>query len=82
MKKDRPGKPPKPPLKAPKGNKLLGVADFFKLVIGQRVRKRQQRGRQQWHMQNVLQGTVQHRQSGMQQLRRGNQVGLLSWLQA
>jgi len=36
-------------------------------------------------MQNLLQGTGQHRQSGMQQRqqqKRGNQVGLLSRLQA
>jgi hypothetical protein len=30
MNGDRPGKPPKPPLKAPKGDIQLGVADFFK----------------------------------------------------
>ena len=30
MNRDRPGKPPKLPLKAPKGDKQLGVADFFK----------------------------------------------------
>jgi hypothetical protein len=30
MNGDRPGKPPKPPLKAPKKNIQHGVADFFK----------------------------------------------------
>jgi hypothetical protein len=30
MNGDRPGRPPKPPLKAPKENIQLGVADFFK----------------------------------------------------
>jgi hypothetical protein len=29
----RPGKPPKPLLKAPKGDRQLGVADFFKPSI-------------------------------------------------
>ena len=30
MNRDRPGKPPEPPLKAPKGEKELAVADFLK----------------------------------------------------
>jgi hypothetical protein len=33
MNGDRPGKLPKPPLKASKGNIQLGVADFFKPSI-------------------------------------------------
>jgi len=47
-------------------------------VIKQQVLRRQQRGRQQRHMQNVLQGTGQHRQGGMQQQKRGSQVGFLA----
>ena len=30
MNRHKPGKPPKPPLKVSKGDKQLGVADFFK----------------------------------------------------
>jgi len=78
MNGDRPRKAPKPP---PRGIYSLGLQTSSSLVFGQQLRRRQQRGAQQRHMQNVLQGTGQHRQSGMQQQeRRGNQVGLLSWL--
>jgi len=64
MSGDRPGKPPKPPLKTPKGNKQLGVAGFYK--PSNRTAS-ENKGRQQRHMQNVLQGTGQHRQNWKQQ---------------
>jgi len=73
MNRDRPGKPPKPPLKAPKGTNSLGLQTSSSLVIGQRVRRRQQRGRQQRHMQKVCRGQGSTGRVG---------AAAASWLQA
>ena len=74
MNGSRPGKPPKPPHKAPKGDKQLGVADIF----GPSNRTASEKEATEEEAAKALAG------SGMQQQqqRKGNQVGLLSWLQA
>jgi hypothetical protein len=66
MNRDRPGGPPEP---SPRNIYSLGLQTSSSLVIGQQVRRRQQRGRQQRLMQSVLRGIGQYRQK--QQQRRG-----------
>jgi len=68
MNRVRPGKPHKPPLRPPRWTNSLGLQDSSSLVTGQQVNeKKAAGGRQERHMQNVLHGTGQRRQSGMQQ---------------
>jgi hypothetical protein len=76
MNKDKLGKPPSRPSKPP------SEYTSSSLVTRQQVRRRQQWGRHQRHMQNVLQrDRAGHAELDAAVMKR-NQVGLLSWLQA